>query len=119
MDGVVMILTIIAQHASEFVQYYHVYYRASNQQPVSTKVYLVGGSTLSLLPIGIVTLANSHDPRIPESGHSIVLRLTVGCIFLPAMDVCTLTIITLLLIAVEKVLEDLDWFSTTVYSQNF
>lgn len=37
-----------------------VYYRASNRQPVSTKVYLVGGSTLSLLPAGIVTLANSH-----------------------------------------------------------
>ena len=27
---------------------------------MSTKVYLVGGSTLSLLPAGIVTLANSH-----------------------------------------------------------
>ena len=31
-----------------------------------------------------------HVPRIRESRHSVVLRLMVGCIFLPAMDVYTL-----------------------------
>ena len=86
---------------------------------MSTKVYLVGGSTLSLLPIGIVTLANSHDPRIPESRHCVEINGRMYCIFLPAMNMYTLAIVTLSLITVEKVLKDLDWLSATVYSQNF